>query len=184
MARRVYTRIPIEERFWSKVDKSGGPDSCWLWLSDKSVSGYGRIQTWNRVELAHRLSMSNAVGPIPAWLSVCHKCDNPACVNPSHLFLGTHSENMRDMCRKGRNGAVTKPENFARGLRQGAHTKPESRVRGEKHGCSRLKEAEVIKIRYEREFVGKTIESIAERYGVTRSAVGAILHRRTWKHVA
>lgn len=95
---REYTRTPIEERFWTKVDMSG---DCWHWIAARTSGGYGTID--NRY--AHRVSWEIAHGPIPDGLLVCHHCDIPVCVNPAHLFLGTTADNMRDRDAKGR-GAI------------------------------------------------------------------------------
>lgn len=88
-------------RFWRHVDKSG---DCWVWTARraKGSKGYG-LTTIGRVTVkAHRLSWQLANGPIPSGLHVCHRCDNPPCVRPDHLFLGTHQDNMADKVRKGR----------------------------------------------------------------------------------
>ena len=89
----------LEERFWSKVDKSG---DCWIWTAYKRPDGYGQFGFEGTQHKAHRVSWVLANGTIPEGLHVLHRCDVRECVNPEHLFLGTNTDNMRDMIEKGR----------------------------------------------------------------------------------
>jgi hypothetical protein len=90
------------DRFWAKVQKT---DTCWLWNACKNSDGYGRFNVNGRLTQAHRFSYELVHGPIESnKIHVLHTCDTPNCVNPGHLFTGTHSDNMRDMYRKFRHG--------------------------------------------------------------------------------
>lgn len=90
-------------RFWSNVTV-GEPNACWPWTGRVSRDGYGRIKGLGQSWVASRLSWTIHFGDVPAGLVVCHRCDNPPCVNPAHLFLGTHKDNAQDSVRKGRHG--------------------------------------------------------------------------------
>jgi len=95
----VFEPTGTPDPFWSKVQKS---DGCWTWAGATWGRGYGAFKHEGRQVYAHRFAWEMAKGPIPAGLFVCHHCDNPLCVRPDHLFLGTHTDNMRDASRKGR----------------------------------------------------------------------------------
>jgi hypothetical protein len=176
---------PAEERFWEKVNKKG-PDECWEWTAGKNGRGYGAFLFDGKPYGAHCFSWILHNGPIPEGLFVLHNCpngDNTSCVNPAHLWVGSHTENMQDMYRKNRQAAVTKPESFARGERNGAHTKPEKVLRGEANGGSSFKEAEVVNIRQLYDSGAMTVLEIARKFNKSKGGVYAIATRRTWKHV-
>jgi hypothetical protein len=98
-----WDRGSLEERFWAKVDRAG-PEECWGWRAGRQRYGYGSFWTGRTIGMdkAHRVAYELAVGPIPAGLEILHDCDNPPCVNPNHLRVGTHAENMEDARTKGR----------------------------------------------------------------------------------
>jgi hypothetical protein len=98
-----YPARPATERFWEKVFKKPGRNSCWEWEAARLPTGYGRfMKTKGFIVYAHRWSWEAAFGPIPDGMYVCHSCDNPSCVRPSHLFLGDAMDNKRDSVSKGR----------------------------------------------------------------------------------
>lgn len=153
-----------ETRFWSKVDRSGGPDACWPWTANRQRrSGYGQFWYERRVRLAHRVAWKLTRGEIPPGRCVLHRCDNPPCVNPAHLFLGTQADNLADMDRKGRRVNSPHP--------------------GERNGLAKLTEMRVRLIRHLRA-KGSTQPALARAFNVTTSTVHDLETRRTWRHVA
>lgn len=151
------TRNP-EDRFWEKVEKKA--DACWEWKASKYFNGYGQFFDGNRKICAHRFSYKITYGDISDDLLVCHRCDNRGCVNPSHLFLGTQADNMRDMLLKGR--------------------KVVGDMSGTKNGRAILDTEKVVKIR--RMFASKvSIAQIARVYGVGETTISHIIYNRTWK---
>lgn len=145
----------LEDRFWEKVQKS---DGCWMWTAGGDVDGYGAFSR-NRTQIkAHRYSWELHYGSIQDGLWVLHRCDNPRCVRPDHLFLGTHQENMADMKAKGRS------------------------QRGERCHAAKLTERqakEVIKAAKR----GERCEDIARRFGVSRSTVSLVATGKTWAYL-
>lgn len=137
-------------RFWSKVNMDG---PCWLWTAGTFPDGYGQFKIGGKPRGAHRVAYELRVGPIPSGMHVCHRCDVPGCVNPTHLFLGTNLDNIADRNAKhrqafgARNGMYTKPERRASGCRSGRHTKPERNARGERNGRAKLTDEQVATIR-------------------------------------
>lgn len=163
---------PMWRRIERGTDRSGGPDACWVWVGLRDRKGYGRLSRGARgagMVAAHRAAYELALGPIPAGLFVCHRCDVRACVNPAHLFLGTAADNNRDMVAKGRHGAWTKP---------GSHPA------GEAHPLSKLNEETVREIRALWASGGVKQRDLAARFGVDQQVIWSVIHRRTWAQVA
>ena len=168
----------LRERFWAKVRKT---DECWEWIGSKNPKGYGLIRAgvnhpWFRKRrmMAHRLSYELAFGEFDQELCVLHHCDNPSCVRPSHLFLGTQADNIRDKCSKDRQ---------ARGASHGTHTHPKSIARGERQGSHKLSRIQVREIR-EAHAKGQTQISLAKAYDVSRPCIAGIVYRKQWRWLA
>jgi hypothetical protein len=153
----------VDERFWSKVDRSGGENACWPWRAALLKTGYGAFNLRGKISRAHRVAWELTRNASPGELHVCHTCDNRPCCNPNHLFLGTRADNMADMARKGRN---RKPH--------GMH--------GENNPAAVLSEQDVVDI-LRALSAGVRGNFLAAVYGVSDSRVASIKHRRSWRHI-
>ena len=145
--------IPLAERFWLKVEKT---DTCWLWTGAPDGHGYGvmSVREFDSPQGAHRVSWELAYGPVPDGLCVLHRCDVPLCVRPTHLFLGTKGDNIRDSLAKGRQrgnrGIVLTPD-------------------------------DVRAIRAAKGSISSGV--LSQRYGVSRGNITRIWGRHTWKYI-
>lgn len=157
---------PIAERFWIRVEKT---PTCWLWRGATTSSGYGHLYRDGRRIRAHRLVYEFTYGPISKGLFICHHCDNPLCVRPDHLFLGTPADNAHDMIRKGRHAWFPKDK-----------PAPARIARGEQHGCAKLTTEQVAEIRQVYASERITHKDIAARYGVNKSTIGRIVRQDSW----
>ena len=152
------TKKTALERFWPKVDRS--TEGCHEWTGSRTRKGYGMLSVDGKNRSVHRFAYTVTRGPIPEGLCVLHKCDNRACCNPDHLFLGTVADNNADRSRKGRTSKL--------GGR-----------RGEEHGSSKLKAEDVLRIRSD----PRPVRAIAPVYGVSPSLVGLIKRGERWAHL-
>ena len=155
-----YPRDPMQ-RFLEKVKKEPS-DGCWIWQGPVHKSGYCNFRMpkslcggKQKSVLAHRFSYEQHIGPIPPKIFVCHRCDNPTCVNPKHLFLGTHEENMRDMALKNR------------------------KKHGSNHPFAKLNEEKVRAIRSD----PRPSRAVASEYGVSSRTICHVRSRELWARV-
>lgn len=148
--------IPLEKRFWEKVKKT---NTCWLWLGFKDTNGYGKVMVREKggAKLAHRISYELRYGELERKRLVCHKCDNPSCVNPKHLFIGTHKDNSQDMVSKNRDCS------------------------GERASYAKLNWDKVneIRARYLKDNISQ--RELAKLFNVSQPQINAIVNVRSWK---
>lgn len=159
-------RVPVRKRkeplavsFAQKFERRGD-DECWLWIGSILKSGYGSLSINGKTCRAHTVAFELAKGPVPAGFEVCHTCDTPRCVNPAHLFAGTHAQNMRDMKVKGRVKAT----------------------RGEQHYHSKLNAGAVRYIRFLWMFTPMTASRIGAFFGIKKNTVMHVIND-SWRHI-
>ena len=154
-----------EERFWEKVDKSG---DCWEWIASKTRDGYGmfrdRTLRKNMIK-SHKWSWIYYFGG-PGSLHVLHKCNNPGCVRPDHLYLGTHAQNMADIAKAGNHSNKLHPEKYY----------------GSKNPSAKFTEEQVLTIRkmYEE---GSSLNDLVNHFNAKKATIWAIVARKNWKHI-
>lgn len=147
----------IEARFWNQVEKL--ENGCWVWKPSQERKKYGQFYVHNKPVATHRFSYELHNGQIEEGMYVCHHCDNPPCVNPSHLFLGTSEENAQDMQDKGRKAI------------------------GERTGGAKLQPSQVLKIRELYASGNYGVVQLAGMFGVDFTNISMITTRKTWKHI-
>lgn len=158
--------MPIKDRL-KAMTVTNPKSGCWEWQGIKH-NGYGRTITGSRTDgtrhtvSAHRLAYETWNGSIPDGYEVCHRCDNPSCINPDHLFIGTRQDNINDRERKGRN--VVKV--------------------GEEQPRAKLTKKTVKEARWERAYKGTSFQKLADKYGVSKSTMQNAINGRTWKCVS
>lgn len=160
-ARSAQAIRDLPKRLWASVDRSG---DCWVWTGLTNAGGYGSIRVPERgMQLAHRVAWELTNGPIPPGVSICHRCDNRLCCNPDHLFLGSHTVNMRDAATKGR-------------LRTPL-------TQGEASVHAKLTADDVRAIRSLYAAGGVTNRELAVRFGVSQQSVSDVVQRKSWRHI-
>lgn len=149
----------LMSRLWSKVDKVSNQNGCWIWTRSKSKKGYGQFGIGRNQFLVHRILLTLKESRCIDGFLACHHCDNPSCVNPDHLWVGTTQENTLDMLKKGRS------------------------LKGEDHPMRTLNKDFVIKIRLLYEGGGHSHSTLAKMFSICPATIGKILRRERWKHV-
>lgn len=171
MPKLTFRDVFIEPQlFWECVAKAGA-DECWLWLGGRSKAGYGRVWTGGKLQYAHRVTWQLINGSVQPGIEICHRCDNPPCCNPRHLFDGSHADNMADAAEKGR-------------ARAGVV------LYGEQHPLAKLTTEDVLLIRtiYRPGTPGKgssvSVKGLAKRFEVAHSLIHRIVNCKSWPHLS
>lgn len=158
MSKAIIQNSPeVRRLFYPRVHIDFRPGKCWVWVGSRDIEGYGRMTSNGATFKAHRVSYSLWNGEIPDGAMICHHCDNPACVNPSHLFAGTCKDNMRDAIAK------------------------RKYKRGQDHYAAKLNESDVRKIRELSQFMPE--RKIANLFKMGRNPIRRIIKRISWRHV-
>lgn len=161
---RAYDTFPLPspnttERFWSNVDRSGGPDACWEWQGRRTWNGHGTLSVNGKTVTANRVAFAIASGRWPKW-NACHTCDNPPCCNPAHLFDASQASNLADMFAKGR----------------------QNHAKGERHGSAKLCASDIRQIR-SAPWTATLARELAEKYGVSKNYISEIRRYTKWRHI-
>jgi len=143
---------------WNRIDVRN-EDDCWNWMRCKDKKGYGIIGLNNKSCRVNRFIYKEIYGSIPEGLLVCHKCNNPSCCNPNHLYVGTHADNMKQMVDDGRSG------------------------KGENNGYVKLTGRDILKIRYLFSTGEYSQRELGEMFGVVQVNISRIVNNKIWKHI-
>lgn len=180
-AQRTRSRLALPARLSLYTDKNGPAPShapelgrCWLWKLQPNARGYGYVEHGGKTFRAHRLAYQLSTGIDPGNLKVCHRCDNPLCVNPAHLFLGTQADNVRDRDAKQRT---------ARGDRSGAALRPECIQHGESKPNAKLTADDIGNLIAAAARGTESKRAIARRFGISSTQCRRILGGKAWKHL-
>lgn len=165
--RASYTDTAIERVVrigWTEVVRRPELGPCWEWNGARGQAGHGQIRMHGSTRQVHRVTLEHHSGPIPEGENSLHRCDNPPCLNPDHLFAGTQKENMHDMWRKGRQQLYV------------------DQPLGSRHPGAKLTEAQVLELRAMRQG-GATYQSLVVRFGISKTNVADIVKRKIWRHI-